>query len=134
MAEDPIERWELDTLVQLIPRSTPTYWRRMVRVLVARRTLVKSGRGWLGRRSEIEAALLEGEPVETNPHQTTIRRHTCRHGAACETKLEVHCTCGFGQGASCYEHANVIAHDHVAEPDLPVIVCNEVVERYRSKT
>ena len=64
-------------------------------------------------------------------HQTTIRRHVCRHGSACETKLEVHCACGFGQGASCQEHADMIARDHAVEPDLPVILCDEVIERDR---
>ena len=54
-------------------------------------------------------------------HPTTTRRHVCRDGASCVTKLEVHCACGFGQGASCLEHAVVIASGHAEDPKLPVV-------------
>jgi hypothetical protein len=75
MLDDAIVRWSRDALVQLVPGTTTTYWRRQIPFLVARGALVKSGRGWLGRRSEIEAALLEGDPCET---QTTATRGDTR--------------------------------------------------------
>lgn len=62
-------------------------------------------------------------------HTITIAKHslrrcnTARHakGGDCGTRLEVHCTCGFGQGAGCQEHADAIARGHVADPDQPCI-------------
>lgn len=39
----------------------------------------------------------------------------------CGTRFEARCSCGFGQGATCREHAEAIAQGHVAAPDLPVI-------------
>ena len=57
----------------------------------------------------------------TTQHETRIARHACRGGAACATKLEVHCSCGFGQGARCHEQADAIAHGHRADPTARVI-------------
>jgi len=56
-----------------------------------------------------------------NAHQTTFQPHVCWRGASCETKLEVDCACGFGQGAIGQEHADAIARGHAAHPDLPCI-------------
>lgn len=62
-------------------------------------------------------------------HATRIVKHslrrcnTARHAknGDCGTRLEVHCTCGYGQGASCQAQADAIARGHVEHPDLPVI-------------
>jgi hypothetical protein len=55
----PIERWTIRSLRALIPNTSAANWRRVfLPELLAQRVLVKRGKGWLGRRNEIEAALL----------------------------------------------------------------------------
>jgi hypothetical protein len=57
-------------------------------------------------------------------HATKIVRHditscnTARHGDSgdCGTRYEVHCSCGFGQGAICREQADAIAGGHPVDP------------------
>ena len=67
---------------------------------------------------------------ETNDrHSTWITRHdvgscnTARHakGGDCGTRYLAHCSCGFGQGADCREHADAIARGHCANPTAPCI-------------
>jgi hypothetical protein len=56
---DPIERWTIQSLRPLVVNTSEATWRRvLVPTLIARGVLVKHGKAWLGRRSEIEAALL----------------------------------------------------------------------------
>lgn len=62
--EDAVRRWQLHDLVGLVPGSSPKVWRTdYVPSLIAAGALHKRGRGWLGRRSDIEAALL-GTPAQ----------------------------------------------------------------------
>jgi hypothetical protein len=49
---------------------------------------------------------------------TTARRST---NGDCGTRLEVSCSCGFRQGASCMDHAEVIASGHRLHPNDVVI-------------
>lgn len=56
------------------------------------------------------------------PHDR-VNCHTARHAedGDCGTRFMVHCSCGFGQGASSREHADAIAKGHAADPDQPVV-------------
>ena len=62
-------------------------------------------------------------------HSTWVTRHdvgacnTARHaeGGDCGTRYMTHCSCGFGQGASCHEQADAIGRGHRANPTAPVI-------------
>jgi len=62
-------------------------------------------------------------------HATKVNRHdtagcnTARRvdGGNCGTRYEVHCSCGFGQGAICREQADAIAAGHRADPTAPVV-------------
>ena len=58
------------------------------------------------------------------PHDH-VNCHTSRVWPAangdCGTRFETHCSCGFGQGASCREQAEAIARGHCADPDAPCI-------------
>ena len=60
---DQLTRWSLAELVALVPGSSRSFWRRVLPSLVSRHVLVKSGKGWLGRRGELERALLEDRSV-----------------------------------------------------------------------
>ena len=57
---DALSFWGTRDFLALIPGSRPKTWRAWIRELVAARILVKRGKGWLGRRSQIEAGLLKG--------------------------------------------------------------------------
>lgn len=67
--------------------------------------------------------------VSVTEHITTIVPHdvarcnTARHApdGVCGTHFETHCSCGFGQGADCREHAEAIAEGHRADPTADVI-------------
>lgn len=62
-------------------------------------------------------------------HATWVTRHdvgscnTARHadGGDCGTRYLARCSCGFGQGAICREHADAIASGHRADPTAPCI-------------
>lgn len=62
-------------------------------------------------------------------HFTKVIRHdvancnTARHapGGVCGTRFEMHCSCGFGQGAGCREHADAIARGHRKDPEAQVV-------------
>lgn len=62
-------------------------------------------------------------------HQTRIfphdvqRCHTAKHaeGADCGTRYEMHCSCGFMQGAVCRDQAEAISAGHRADPKAPCI-------------
>lgn len=66
----------------------------------------------------------------SDQHSTWVKRHdmgscnTARHaeGGNCGTQYEAHCSCGFMQGAICYEHADAIGRGHCANPTAPCIV------------
>jgi hypothetical protein len=70
--------------------------------------------------------------VHTSKHLTKVVPHdvancnTARHadGRDCGTRYEVHCSCGFGQGAICHEQADAIAAGHLVDPEAPVIDWN----------
>lgn len=49
-------------------------------------------------------------------HRTSIEKHSCWRGLACQTTAEVHCICGWGQGASCRTHAEALAIGHRQRP------------------
>ena len=58
---DPVERWSVARLVELVPSSSRRTWLtgwipRLVRAGVLR----KVGKAWLGRRADIEAELMAG--------------------------------------------------------------------------
>jgi hypothetical protein len=53
-----LERWTVKSLCQLVPGSTRRNWNSWIPGLVAAGVLTKRGKGWLGRRAEIEAALV----------------------------------------------------------------------------
>ena len=65
----------------------------------------------------------------SDQHATWITRHdvsrcnTARHaeGGICGTYYEAHCSCGFGQGAICHEHAVAIGRGHCANPTAQCI-------------
>ena len=58
-AIDSLERWTVRKLLELIPGTSRAFWRHTaLPSLVANGVLVKIGRGWVGRRVAIEAALL----------------------------------------------------------------------------
>jgi hypothetical protein len=69
------------------------------------------------------------EEGRVTDHATKVVRHdtascnTAKHApdGNCGTRFEARCSCGFGQGASCREHAEVIARGHHADPEAPVI-------------
>ncbi len=62
-------------------------------------------------------------------HSTWVTRHdrgscnTARHAedGDCGTRYEAHCSCGFGQGAICHEHAVAIGRGHCANPTAQCI-------------
>jgi hypothetical protein len=63
-ASGPVEHWTTRKLVELIPNSTKSLWLQggsggggWVRELEDRGALVRRGKGWLGRRADIVAAL-----------------------------------------------------------------------------
>lgn len=61
---DLVERWTIARLCELVPGSTRRAWlASWIPQLVKARVLRKMGKGWVGRRSAIEAALLA--PPET---------------------------------------------------------------------
>ena len=72
----------------------------------------------------------------TTGHVTKIVRHDhvgCHTSRVwppangdCGTRFEARCSCGFGQGAVCHEHAEVIERGHRADPNAPVISWNPV--------
>ena len=57
-------------------------------------------------------------------HATWVKRHdvaacnTAKHqpGGICGTRYELHCSCGFGQGAGCHEEAVAIGRGHERSP------------------
>lgn len=55
---DPIRQWSRASLRSLLPDSTEAYRRARIIDLVAAGALVRRGRYWLGRRSDVERALL----------------------------------------------------------------------------
>ena len=56
---DAVERWTVARLVDLVPGSSRRTWlTELVPELVGARVLRKVGKGWLGRKGAIEAALL----------------------------------------------------------------------------
>lgn len=58
-ASADLARWNVAALVELVPGTTRRIWlAELIPSLVASSVLVKRGRAWFGRRSEIEAALL----------------------------------------------------------------------------
>lgn len=65
----------------------------------------------------------------SDQHSTWVTRHdvsrcnTARHaeGGICGTYYEAHCSCGFGQGAICHEHAVAIGRGHRAKPTAQCI-------------
>jgi hypothetical protein len=67
--------------------------------------------------------------MTNHQHSTWVKRHdvpncnTAKHqpGGICGTRYEMHCTCGFGQGAYCHEQADAIARGHCADPTAQVI-------------
>ena len=67
--------------------------------------------------------------IHNSKHLTKIVSHntancsTASHaeGGDCGTRYEVHCLCGFGQGALCYEQAEAIVTKHLADPTTLVI-------------
>ncbi len=57
---DPVVRWTAAELAELVPGTTKRQWlARLVPMLVGRKVLARHGRAWLGRRSQIEAAIME---------------------------------------------------------------------------
>jgi hypothetical protein len=62
-------------------------------------------------------------------HTTKIVRHdvqscnTSRHAPSgvCGTVYELRCSCGFGQGARCHEHAEAIERGHHEKPGAEVV-------------
>lgn len=57
---DSVQRWTTARLVELVPGTQRKLWLvELVPELVAIGALVKRGRAWFGKRSDIEAALLE---------------------------------------------------------------------------
>ena len=56
-----LERFDIARLLTVIPGSTRRHWMEWTRLLVAQKVLVKRGKGWLGRRAAIEAALVGGK-------------------------------------------------------------------------
>jgi len=67
----------------------------------------------------------------TEGHRTKIVRHDhvgCHTSRTwppangdCGTRFEARCSCGFGQGAICHEHAEVIERGHLADSRAQVI-------------
>ena len=56
---DPIQRWQIRTLIPLVPGSSRRTWLRdWVPQLIIAGALRKVGNYWLGRRGDIESALL----------------------------------------------------------------------------
>lgn len=56
---ETVERWTTARLVELVPGTQRKLWLvELVPHLVAMGALVKRGRAWFGKRSEIELALL----------------------------------------------------------------------------
>lgn len=54
-----VERWSSQRLAEAFPGTSPKLWlESLVPAMIAAGALVKRGRGWLGRRGDIEAALL----------------------------------------------------------------------------
>ena len=57
----PVERWSVARLVALVPGSSRRTWlTSWIPQLVSARVLRKVGKGWLGRRADIEAELVAG--------------------------------------------------------------------------
>jgi hypothetical protein len=56
----PIERWTMKRLCELVPGSTRRSWNAWIPELVRSGVLRKVCKTWLGRRADIEAALLRG--------------------------------------------------------------------------
>jgi hypothetical protein len=94
-AKHPIERWTMTDLLALVPGTTSGCWKRdYLPKLLARRILVADRDAWLGRRGEIEAALLErqydmraGDETEAGLHSAlawlrTLRAHATYPNAA----------------------------------------------------
>ena len=67
----------------------------------------------------------------SDQHSTWVTRHdhvACHTSRVwppangdCGTRYEAHCSCGFGQGAICHEHADAIGRGHQANPTAPCI-------------
>ncbi|HSX22403.1 MAG TPA: hypothetical protein VLE97_06460 [Gaiellaceae bacterium] len=86
---------------------------------------------WCGELicDESECSFRPRQIPRTPEHNTKTVRHdmstcnTARHaeGGDCGTRFEALCSCGFGQGASCREHAKAIERGHRAAPDAPCI-------------
>jgi hypothetical protein len=67
----------------------------------------------------------------SDQHATWVTRHdhvACHTSRVwppangdCGTRYEAHCSCGFGQGASCHEQADAIGRGHRANPTAPCV-------------
>lgn len=86
---------------------------------------------WCGELicDESECSFRPRQLSRTPEHNTKTIRHdmascnTARHaeGGDCGTRFEMHCSCGYGQGASCREHALALERGHRADPQAQVI-------------
>jgi len=63
----------------------------------------------------------DGSELRMSEHVTSTKPHQCWRGPACATQLEVHCTCGWAQGAGNGEHAEALQQGHRLTPTDPVI-------------
>ncbi len=61
LSRSSVGRWTVKRFIELVPGSTRRNWSSWIPALIAAGVIRKVGKGWLGRRDEIERALMRPE-------------------------------------------------------------------------